>query len=70
MNKLIIEEAKAMYFIVFMVSLLLTTIESIPIIGTKTKDDNNMCKIKRISTTVQYRMIIYLSYFIKAQYLS
>lgn len=45
MNKLIREEVKAMYFIVFMVSLLLTTIESIPIIGTKTKDDNNMCKI-------------------------
>jgi hypothetical protein len=47
MNKLIKDEVKAMYLIVFNVSLLLTTIESIPIIGIKTKDVNNMYIIKK-----------------------
>ena len=46
-NKLIRDEVKAMYFIVFIVSLPLTTIESIPIMGIKTKDDNNMYKNKK-----------------------
>ena len=46
-NKLIKEKIKAIYFIIFILSLTLTNIESIPIMGIKTKDDNNMYKNKK-----------------------
>ncbi len=41
-NKLSRDAVKAMYFIEFILSLLLITIESITIIGIKIKNGNNM----------------------------
>ena len=64
--KLSIDVLKAIYFIfVNETSLsLLTNITNTPIIGIKSKDDNNIYKTKRTNTSVSHRMIMYHPYFL------
>ena len=60
-NKFKIEQVKAINFIFFSERplSLLTKIANTPIIGIKSKDDNNIYKSKRIRTSVSYRIIMY-----------
>ena len=48
---------------------LLTNIASTPNIGMKSNDDNNIYKIKRINTSILYRMTMYQTYFYNAPYI-
>jgi hypothetical protein len=42
---------------------LLINIASTPSMGVKSKDDNNMYKKKKVSTSISYGMVMYQTYF-------